>query len=230
MKKTTILFDLDGTLIDSTEAILLCFYDSFEYFNFPKPPEDKIKSLIGHPLDFMYLHLGVEKNRVWDFVEVYKGYYRKRSKSMTKFLPNAAIAIEEASKFARLAIVTTKTGKYSKMLLDHMGVMRRFDVLIGREDVTHPKPHPQPILKALHLMNIIADKNVWMVGDTCMDMISAKDAGINAVGVLCGYGDRNELKRCSNFLQNDALSAIKLINLLNKKLKLSDNNIKLCDK
>ncbi len=230
LKTTTILFDLDGTLIDSTEAILMCFDDSFRHFGMQTPSEDKIKSLIGHPLDFMYLNLGIEENRVWDFVEVYKKHYRKRSKPMTKFLPDAVKAIEEAASFARLGVVTTKTGEYSKILLEHMGVMHHFEVLIGREHVTHPKPHPEPILKALNQMKREADENVWMIGDTCMDIISAREAGINAVGVLSGYGSEKDLQRCSNFLQNDALSAIKLINLLNKKLKLSDNNLKLCDK
>jgi len=57
MQKTSvILFDLDGTLIDSTEAILMCFDDSFKHFGLPTPPQEQIKALIGHPLDYMYLH------------------------------------------------------------------------------------------------------------------------------------------------------------------------------
>ena len=227
MKKTIILFDLDGTLIDSTEAILRCFDDSFRYFGLSCPPEDEIISLIGHPLDFMYEHLGVSKDKVWDYVDVYKKYYRKRSKAMTKFLPDAKEAIIEASEFARLGIVTTKTGEYSQILLEHMGVMEYFEILIGREHVKYPKPHPEPILKALHNMKNKDFKDVWMIGDTCMDMVSAKDAGIEAVGVLSGYGKKEDLQRCSNFLQNDALSAIRLIKMFKKKLKLSDNNLKL---
>ncbi len=216
--KTIILFDLDGTLIDSTEAILQCFDDSFKHFDLPTPSDEDIKALIGHPLDYMYLHLGIEEDKVWDFVDVYKKHYRKRSKSMTNFLPNAVKAIEEAASFARLGVVTTKTGEYSKILLEHMGVMHHFEVLIGRENVTHPKPHPEPILKALHQMDVHYKEDVWMVGDTCMDMVSAKDAGIGAVGVLCGYGNLTQLQKCSKFLQNDALDAIKLINKFKKSL------------
>ncbi len=219
--KTVILFDLDGTLIDSTEAILQCFDDSFKHFNLPTPAEDKIKALIGHPLDYMYLHLGVEEKDVWDFVDIYKMHYRQRSKPMTRFLPDAVEAIKEAATFARLGIVTTKTGEYSKILLEHMGVMEYFEVLVGREDVTHPKPHPEPIHKALHQMGIKQTdgnnrNNIWMIGDTCMDMVSAHDAGIDAIGVLCGYGSEEELKRCSKKLQNNTLMAIKDIKNINK--------------
>ncbi len=225
-KETVILFDLDGTLIDSTEAILKCFDDSFRHFGLPTPPEEEIKALIGHPLDFMYTHLGVSEDKVWDFVDIYKQHYRKRSRPMTRFLPFAREAIEEAASFARLGVVTTKTGEYSEILLEHMGVMHYFEVLVGREHVTHPKPHPEPVLKALHQMHVHTLHDVWMIGDTCLDMVSAKDAGIGAVGVLSGYGQKEELQRCSKFLQNDALSAIKLIKSFKKKLKLSQNNLK----
>ncbi len=226
-QETVILFDLDGTLIDSTEAILQCFDDSFRHFGMPTPPQEEIKALIGHPLDFMYAHLGVPEERVWDFVEVYKEHYRERSKPMTKFLPFAKEAIKEAASFARLGVVTTKTGLYSKILLEHMGVMDFFEVLIGREDVTHPKPHPEPIHKALHLMGVEVSAEVWMIGDTCLDMVSAQDAGIGGISVLSGYGKKAQLQRCSKFLQNDALGAVKLIKSFKKKLKLSHNNLKL---
>jgi len=216
--KTVILFDLDGTLIDSTKAILNCFDDSFKHFDLQTPSDTDIKALIGHPLDYMYLHLGIPEDKVWDFVAVYKQHYRKRSKPMTHFLPFAREAIEFAATFARLGVVTTKTGEYSKILLDHMGVMQYFEVLIGRENVTHPKPNPEPILKALYQMDVDYKEDVWMIGDTCMDMVSAKDANITGVGVLCGYGNVTQLQKCSQFLQNDALSAINLINKFKKSL------------
>ena len=130
-----ILFDLDGTLIDSTDAILSSFKDSFDDFSLPQANPNKIKSLIGHPLDHMYKELGVDEKIVWDMVDCYKSHYRSRSKQMTKLLPNAKEAIEEASSFARLGIVTTKTGKYSKELMEHFGLMDYFEVLVGREDV-----------------------------------------------------------------------------------------------
>jgi phosphoglycolate phosphatase len=219
--KTIILFDLDGTLIDSTEAILKCFDDSFKHFGLKTPADEKIKALIGHPLDYMYAHLGIEEEKVWDFVAVYKMHYRERSKPMTKFLPNAVASIKEAASFARLGIVTTKTGEYSRILLEHMGVMDYFEVLIGREDVENPKPHPEPIEKALAQMGVDLESvkksnTIWMIGDTCMDLLSAKAAGIDSVGVRCGYASEEELIACGDCLQNDTLLAVKHIKKLNK--------------
>ena len=220
MKKCVILFDLDGTLIDSTEAILKCFDESFKHFNLPTPDDEKIKALIGHPLDYMYEHLGIDIERVWDFVDIYKMHYRHYSKPMTHFLPEAVEAIKEAATFARLGIVTTKTGSYSRILLEHMGVMDYFEVLIGREDVTEPKPHPEPILKALDEMDIPEEnreyKDIWMIGDTCLDTVSAKRAKIKAIGVECGYGSEEALMRCSEILQKNTLLAVKYIKKVNK--------------
>jgi len=215
-KRVTILFDLDGTLIDSTEAILRSFYDTFRDYGRTPPPEKEIITLIGHPLDFMFAHLGIPEAEVSRYVTRYKSHYRIRSKPMTRFLPGAKEAIEEAYRFARLGVVTTKTGLYSKILLEHMGVMHYFDVLIGREDVIHPKPHPEPILKALHSMEVKYYENVWMIGDTCMDMKSAEDVGIGAIGVLSGYGSEKSLRKCTQVIRKTTLEAIQFIKHFNK--------------
>ena len=205
-----ILFDLDGTLIDSTEAILESFHNSFDVFNYPHPTDEAIKELIGHPLDVMYKELGVSKEKVWDFVDTYKEHYRKISTQKTVLLPHAREAVTLASTFAELGIVTTKTGKYSRVLMEHFGLMDKFKVLIGREDVINPKPNAEPILQALQQLNS-KDKDVWMIGDTTMDLLATKNAGVNSIGVLCGYGKEEVLKYYTNILCQNAYEAIKYL-------------------
>ncbi len=214
-----ILFDLDGTLIDSTEAILESFDVAFKTFNQKTPSETEIKKLIGLPLDIMFEKLGIEREKVWDFVDAYKKNYRKISTQKTKLLPNAKEAVNEASKFARLGIVTTKTARYSKELMEHFGLMDKFEVLIGRENVENPKPHPEPILRAIHAMN--ANKEAtFMVGDTCLDMVSAKEAGVFGVGVIGDYTPVNELRDCADILKKDVLEAVEFIKIFNASKNL----------
>jgi len=209
-KEITILFDLDGTLIDSTDAIVGCFYHSFEELNFDfKGCDEDIKNEIGYPLDVMYETLGVPKENVWDFVSSYKNEYRKVSEAKTTLLPDAYEAVKLASSFARLGIVTTKTTLYTIPLLKNFKIFDYFETIIGRQEVTNPKPHPEPIQKAMQSMNITAENNIYMVGDTKLDLISAKEAGVKSVGVLCGYGKKEDLKEYTQEIYEDALSSIK---------------------
>ncbi|MBA1432137.1 MAG: HAD family hydrolase [Epsilonproteobacteria bacterium] len=213
-----LLFDLDGTLIGSTEAILESFHYAFDFYSYAHPDDASIKALIGHPLDYMFAHLGVEEGRVWDFVAVYKEHYREISTQKTVLLPHAREAVELASSFAQLGIVTTKTGKYSQILMEHFGLMDKFKVLIGREHVEHPKPHAEPILKALEAFDI-QEREVWMIGDTQMDLIAAEAAGIKAIAVLSGYESHDTLKKFTDVIFNDAYEAVKWL----KSRKLSHN-------
>ena len=212
----TILFDLDGTLIDSTEAILESFHNSFDHYSYPRPADEAIKALIGHPLDVMYIELGVEESLVWDFVATYKEHYRVISTQKTILLPQAREAVELAATFARLGIVTTKTGKYSQVLMEYFDLMAYFEVLIGREHVEHPKPHAEPIDKAVAKMGV-SKENCWIIGDTRLDMGSAKNASIGAVGVLSGYDNLEQLKTLTDIIDVDVLEAVKrLKNMVEK--------------
>ena len=203
-----ILFDLDGTLIDSTDAIVSTFHHSFDVHKKEHPKDEEIMALIGYPLDIMYEKLGIDRGKVWDFVATYKERYREISTIKTELLSCAREAVEEAAKFAKLGIVTTKTGRYSKVLMEHFELMQHFEVLVGREDVEKPKPDAEPILKALEFFDV-EGKEVWMIGDTKLDLICAKEAGVNSIGVLSGYDEEETLKKHTNIIYTNALEAIK---------------------
>ena len=205
-----ILFDLDGTLIDSTEAILESFHNSFAVYDTVSPDDEQIKALIGHPLDVMYRELGVDEEKIWDFVNTYKEHYRKISTQKTILLKNAKEAVEAAAEFASLGIVTTKTGKYSQVLMEHFDLMDKFDVLIGREHVQNPKPHAEPILKALEHFDT-NNKEIWMIGDTQLDLLSAQNANVNSIGVLSGYDKKETLTKFTNMIVSDSLEAVKYL-------------------
>jgi len=208
--KSVILFDLDGTLIDSTEAILEGFRVSFEEFGKAVPDDELIKAEIGKPLEEMYQILGVEEELIDSIVHAYKMHYRTIHTEKTILLPHAKEAIVEASRFATLGVVTTKTGKYSKEILEHLGLMCYFETLIGREDVTYPKPHAEPILKALSKLEVDRT-NTWMIGDTPMDILSAQNAGINSVAVTSGYASYQTLDKYASKICNNVLDAIEYI-------------------
>lgn len=207
----TILFDLDGTLIDSTDAIVEGFFVAFDSLNEPRVSKEAICALVGYPLESMFFKLGVKEGLVDEAVAYYKEHYRKISTQKTYLLPQAKKSVLAAKELGKLGVVTTKTSKYSKELLEHFGILEHFEVVIGREDVQNPKPHSEPILKALNALHVKPNKEVFMIGDTCLDMEAAKSAKVVGIGVLCGYGTKENLASCTTHLAKNSLEAIEYI-------------------
>ena len=208
--KNIILFDLDGTLIDSTEAIVESFAVAHRAFGTAQPDDAVIKAEIGYPLEHMFATQGVPPEEIAAYVSAYKAHYRKINSQKTRLLPQAREAIALAAEYAVLGIVTTKTGKYSIALLESMQIMHYFAVLIGRENVSFPKPHPEPIEKALQQLPKVTS-GIWMVGDTCMDMEAANAANIDSIGVLCGYSTREQLLSCTTKIAENSYQAVQQI-------------------
>lgn len=222
-----ILFDMDGTLIDSTSAIYESFCVVFEKHKMPLLGRAEVAQYIGYPLDKMFAFFGAPSGAIAQLCADYREHYIKICDKQTKMLEGAVNAIESASKFASLGIVTTKTSDSTRNILSHFGVVGHFEVIIGKDSVTHPKPHKEPILKALEAfkgagvsaessmgaessvgVSAVESHKIFMIGDTILDLISARDAGIVGLGVLCGYGTREDLEKYSKFVFKDTKEAV----------------------
>lgn len=210
----TILFDLDGTLIDSTDAILNSFQGAFKALGLTSKNNEEIKNLIGYPLEQMFRMLYPDKvNLSKEFVLAYREIYAQIYLEQTTLLPKAKEALELGSEIADLGIVTTKGGKFTPILLDYLRVKKFFKTLITLEDVTNPKPSSEPIILALKGLNK-TQENAYMIGDTILDIQAAISANITPLALTCGYGNENELKAHSMVFLN-AYEAVNYIARLN---------------
>lgn len=211
-KQKTILFDLDGTLIDSTSAILEAFEAALKgtcvRFN-----GERIKSMIGFPLDIMFANLGFKGDEIQRCLEAYKARYSQIYLEQTTLLPRVKEALNLAHSFATLAVVTTKGTPSSKACLEYLGVSHFFGAVVGKDDVREPKPSSEPILKALSLLDK-GKMNAFMVGDTHLDIMAAQNAGISSVAVSCGYESVDSLKTYNAIIKANAYEAVKFIQSL----------------
>ncbi len=212
MKNKIILFDLDGTLIDSTQAVYEGICEAFKHFHQTAPAYEVASAQIGHTLEDMFSTFGVELSKIPEFIAIYREHYGKICNAKTHLLENAQSAIMQAYEFAHLGVVTTKTGKYSKILLEHFKVLDYFNCIIGRENTQEAKPSAEPILLALESMpKDISKSDIYMIGDTPLDIQAADNAGIKSIGVLSGYASLELLQQFTNHITKDALEAVQSI-------------------
>ena len=132
--------------------------------------------------------------------------------------------LRNLSQSATLGVVTTRSQAAASTFLRQHDLAELFDIVITRESTQHLKPHPEPIEHAAAEVGLRPEQCA-MVGDTPVDVLSARRAGAWAVGVLCGFGERYELERAGAHLivpsTDDLLALFKAANKKHKEL-LSD--------
>lgn len=212
--KTTILFDLDGTVIDSTDAILESFKFAFLENKNTKYDEKIIKSLIGISLDEIFKSFNVTD--IDKYIKSYRKKYEQIYLDKSFLLPFAKESLKEAKTFAKLGIVTNKGGVFTTNLLKHLGVIDFFEVLVTKDDVIKAKPDAQPINKALEKLNQ-DKKRAYLIGDTSVDVKAAKNANIQCVVVEPMYEDRLKLEKTGVFIAKNLYEAVLYIKNLEEK-------------
>lgn len=191
MALNTVLFDLDGTLIDSLPLIRRTYEKVFEEMCIPWGNAEVMK-LIGLPLvDIAKKFAGEEKHT--EFFKLYQHHYAIEHDDLTRPFPGTMKMLETMrNKEIRMGIVTSKTRRVALRSAGFLGIDRYMEVVIGVEDVTRHKPQPDPILKALELMQVPVE-TAGYIGDSPFDIIAAKAAGVVSFGVTWGMSDKSEI-------------------------------------
>ncbi|WP_087972591.1 pyrophosphatase PpaX [Oceanobacillus rekensis] len=186
----TILFDLDGTLIDTNALINASFQHTFEHFKLKFTPEE-ILEFNGPPLIETFQN--IDRENADSMVATYREHNLAVHDNYVTAFPQVAETIGELKKRQiKLGIVTTKMTKSVNMGLTLTGLDRFFDTIITFDDVTHPKPHAEPVLKAMEELQ--ADPaTTLMVGDNHHDIESGKNAGVQTAGVAWSHKGKERL-------------------------------------
>lgn len=176
-----ILFDLDGTIINTNELIFTSFnYVLNEYMGLNVSREQIVKGF-GEPLTETFLRY--DKERAEELVNIYLEYSHARQDELIKSYPGVEEALSKLKELGiKLAIVTSKRRAVAYSGMDTFGLRKYFDVIVTPEDTIKHKPHGEPVLKACELLGLKPCETI-MVGDSHNDILSGKNVGAKTSAV-----------------------------------------------
>ena len=194
MPLPALLFDLDGTLIDSIELILGSARYAFEGFAGRAPTDEEWRAGIGRPLQTVlreYAPDDVEAQRLFTRYREYQLQHHDRLVRAYAGVVDTLRGFAEAGH--PMALVTSKSDWMAMKALVHVGLDQLIPVVVGCDTCVNHKPHPEPVERALALLGV-APSNAAFVGDSPHDVQSGLAAGVVTVGVTWGAFDRHELQ------------------------------------
>lgn len=190
MRYRTVLFDLDGTLLDSQYGILSCLKSTLFYFGIERELSE-LYQYLGPPIQDTFYDFFQDEEQISKAILEYRRRYRETGIYDAKIYPyveELLIALNHAGVTCKVA--TSKPALMAEKALQHFALAQYFDEICGVPMEQNTKTKADVIRKALQGENL---SDVVMVGDRKFDLIGAEQCGIDAIGVLYGYGTVEEL-------------------------------------
>lgn len=210
MTYTTYLFDFDYTLADSSRGIVLCFQTVLRRHGYTEVTDEVVKRTIGKTLEdsFSILTGITDPARLATLRKEY-GAEADVHMNVNTFLFEDALATLQTLKKqgARLGIISTKYRFRIQSFLQDKAPADLLDIIVGGEDVSQPKPHPEGVLYAIRQLNV-SPKEVVYVGDSTVDAETAQAAGVAFAGVTNGVTTAEELGRYPHLKIMSALAEL----------------------
>jgi pyrophosphatase PpaX len=190
---TTFLFDLDGTLIDSIELILRSYRHTMRAHRGEEPSDDVWMDGLGTPLSVQFRRFTDDPAEIDAMVATYRAYNLAHHDEMVRPYDGVVGAVRALRRPGRtLGLVTSKMRSGALRGLRRAALEDAFDVVVGSDEVTHPKPHPEPVLVALERLGATASGAVF-IGDSRHDLECGRAAGVKTAAALWGPFDRSHL-------------------------------------
>ena len=205
---TAILFDLDGTLLDSIELILSSARYAFDKMGRPRPSDDEWLQGVGIPLFTMFGRYSRDDSEQRAFIAAYREHqFANHDRLIRAYDGVHDLLAELRSRGHELAIVTSKSEYLATRGLAHVKLARSFDTIVGCDSTTRHKPDPEPVRLALHRLSSTPENAVF-VGDSVHDVIAGNAAGVTTIAALWGAFGRADLEPGSPTAWAEAVSEI----------------------
>ena len=189
-----ILFDLDGTLIDTIDLILHSYRYTVAAHHFEPVPDTEWLKNIGIPLRMQFRHFTEDADEIQAMIKTYVAHNLEHHDDLVGHYPGVLEGVRALySSDRKLGVVTSKMHGSLERGLSIGGFDGMFEVVIGADDVENPKPHPEPVLKALEALDVTADETVF-VGDSPFDMACGRAAGVETAAAMWGPFSQADLE------------------------------------
>jgi phosphoglycolate phosphatase len=189
-----VIFDLDGTLIDSFEAIYLSFRYTYENLGLTPLSYEAVKGVIGYGLNQSFRDL-LGEARVPEAIRLFREKYEEIFRSHTHLLVDARTVLEGLhGRGTKLAVATNKLGRFAREIFRHFEMDGLFAAIVGDQDVLQNKPHPEMLIRVLKEMGL-PKETVIFVGDSGIDVQTGKNAGVRVFAVPTGLATREDLEK-----------------------------------
>ncbi len=189
-----LLFDLDGTLIDSKRDLAQSVQFLQEKWGFPLSTETEVAGFIGDGVTRLIERAlpGISDSELAAAVEFFKRYYRLHCLDQTRLYPQVRdVLLRFRNK--SLAVVTNKPLRISRYILECLGIASRFQMILGGDSLRTKKPEPEVITSALRSMDIQNPRQGVFIGDGLNDVLAGRAAGTLTAGILSDIGSREKL-------------------------------------
>ncbi|MBR4559481.1 MAG: HAD-IA family hydrolase [Fibrobacter sp.] len=193
--KSLIVFDLDGTLFNTLGDLAVAVNYALRHFGLPEHDEQRVRTFIGNgsmkliersmgeaALPEIIARTSVTVEMVH---KVYSDFYWEHCTERT--LPNPGVVEFLRNTHARMAMLTNKPERPTFKLLEHFGLRDRFEFVLCGDTTPERKPSPAGLLKIMESAGVSPAETV-MVGDDQPDILAARNAGVDCVTLLCGFG------------------------------------------
>jgi phosphoglycolate phosphatase len=188
-----VLFDLDGVLLDSREAIRRCIEHALRVHGAPIPPARRLERYIGPPLLDAFTELAGAAHAA-ACLATYRERYVTSSLEETTVVPGVREALATIATQVPVAVATTKPHAYARPLCERLGLAPHLRAIAGPELDAPDEIKTVTIRRALAALGLEPGADVPMVGDRRHDAEAAHANGLSCVGVLWGIGDEAELR------------------------------------
>ena len=187
MAYTSILFDLDGTLVDSGEGVLKCAELALRHFNLPIPSPEEMRTFVGPPLLDSFMRFGCTEEMAHEAIAVYRSRYTTVGKFELFVYPGIEQLLQELTAAGcKLYVATSKPETVSVEILHHLGLAKYFTYIAGADQGKSRSTKSEVIA---YLLEQVGDlEGALMVGDTAYDVIGAAQHGIPCAAITWGYG------------------------------------------